>query len=686
MSHFRNKMIACLVLMPTLCAPGSRCEISSLDRFLPQNTMSYLVVKDVQGIQEAAHQTAFYEVWDSAGMQAMRAEMTEIWKKTVVSRTRVDPLNFIRAIKKDAVLGIGLNFDPALGFPKGLSHSIVLAVEDPEGEFKNIVATTKKSLEQSNPGNPLKSFTHKGAEIVVLSASGEPEISATTMPGVFFLCLGEPDLAAKTIDQGTQKEPAGFISTETYPALVGLFQKGDLSLAWVDANKVVAILQDIMRSSNPNSDPAALLGKIGIDNASSYYLRTYIDHRGFFREQIVGFDGPVHGLLKFFFHPGELTRMDYFSPESDFVMNMSLGSVSELWANWKDLIQTIGGQKALEGLNAAVQAFEMMLGFSFEKDLFPSIGNEFALGLEGERMTVFLQAADEKKLAELMPKLLLLWEVTPEQMQVEGTTYSRAQIPNSDMALFYGVNKGFLTISNTPEGYLAAIKEPEKKLSILESRRYGKALSNMPPANSAITITDLRGMATYTSIMMNLQKAFGGGQATGALDLSFLGDETFPIVDVAVAQEDRLIRWSYSESGMERIFTAFSLLKTISQQLLSGQAKDSLSRCESDLKALKIGLDCYFLDNTRYPDSLDQLTEPIKYLSVIPSDPWTGKPYYYEHRGHSYILVGAGPDGKIDLDTKTIEGEFTEEKIPAGARYDPAKGPDAAGDVIRVGP
>jgi hypothetical protein len=97
-------------------------------------------------------------------------------------------------------------------------------------------------------------------------------------------------------------------------------------------------------------------------------------------------------------------------------------------------------------------------------------------------------------------------------------------------------------------------------------------------------------------------------------------------------------------------------------------------------------LESYFLDNKRYPDNLNQLTEPIKYMSSVPSDPWTGKPYYYEHRGHSYILIGAGPDGKIDLDTKTIEGEFTEEKIPAGARYDPAKGPDATGDVIRVGP
>ncbi|HQP98072.1 MAG TPA: type II secretion system protein GspG, partial [bacterium] len=185
---------------------------------------------------------------------------------------------------------------------------------------------------------------------------------------------------------------------------------------------------------------------------------------------------------------------------------------------------------------------------------------------------------------------------------------------------------------------------------------------------------------------MNLQQAFGGGEATGALDLSFLGDETFPIVDVAVAQEDRLIRWSYSESGMEGILTAFSLLKAISQQSFSGQTKRPLSKCEADLRTLKMGLESYFLDNTRYPESLSQLTEPIKYLNAIPTDPWTGKPYYYERREDSYILIGAGPDGKIDLDTKTIEGKFTAEKIPDSVRYHPAKGPDAGGDVIRVGP
>ena len=685
MQSFGVRLASLLASLLIVFVPQATGDISSLDRFLPPDTVLYFAVKDLSAAKEAAHKTAFYEVWDSAGMKALRTDMSTLWKESVVRKIKIDPLTLLQAVKKDLVFGTSFHYDATLGMPRGMSLSWVLAIDDPEGEIKKIVSTIKTVMMFAGDSGPgLKSFKHLEADVASISIGENAEVSVVTMPGVALVCMGVPGLVTTLIDQGASEDPAGFPTSEAYPSLLGFHKKGDLSLGWVDARHIVQTAQILLKTVQDDVDPMLLFRHVGLDNCSYLFFRNYIDHRGFLTEQILGFDGPIHGLLQFFFHAGELKAVERFTPEVDFVMDMSHGSFDEAWRRLQDTVKVIGGDKAFTQMNAAVQAFETMLGFSFEKDLFSSIGNETAMAVMGERFTLLAQVRDEKKIAEVIPKLLMLWELQPETVEAEEISYSRVEIPWAGIALFFGVDRGYLTVSNSPEGYLSALKDVSKEKSIVGSRRYGKALSYLPAANSTISITDLRGMANYTSTMMNLQQAISGNAAGGGLDLSFLAEETFPIVEVGVTQEDRYIRWSYSESGMEYFLGVFSTLNAILPRMASEEGKRAVSRCQADLRSIMTALEGYFLDNDRYPETLDNLLEPIAYLAKVPTDPWTGEPYIYKCREETYILVGAGPNRKIDLDVESIEGPFTSEKIPEGARYDPATG--TGGDIIIVGP
>jgi hypothetical protein len=679
-------LCAILASLFIFLAPQAMGDISALDRFLPQDTMMYFVIKDISAAKEAARETAFYEVWDSEGMRALRAEMSALWKASVVRNTKIDPLVLLQAVKKDAVLGASFHYDAALGPPpNGISFSLVQAIEDPEGEIKQIISTIKAAiLIGGTPPPDLKTYQHGQAEVLSLRPAERVEISVATMPGVVLLCLGDPGLVTTLIDQGTGDKTAGFPTSEAYPSAVGFHKKGDLSLAWWNLKGTIEAIQSLVKSAQQHVDPAVLFQHLGLDNFSHLYVRTYINHRGFLTQQILGFDGPVHGLLQFFLHAGELKAVERFTPEEDFVMGISHGSLDEAWNRLRDMVRAIGGDEAFNNMNAGVEAVETTLGFSLEKDLFTSIGNEMDFAVKGERFTLLFQVLDETKLTQTIPKLLQLWELKPETVEAEGTSYSRVEIPSAGIALFYGVNKGYLTISNSPEGYLAAAKGVRKEDSIIESRRYGKALSYLPAANSFITITDLRGMANYTTTILKLQQALSKSEAYSPLDLSFLAEETFPIVEVGVAQEDRYVRWSYSESGMEYVLGAYSTLKVILSGMAAEKGKRAVDVCQADLRSIMTALESYHIDNNRYPDTLDQLLAPIAYLAKVPIDPWTDAAYVYNHREGTYILIGAGPNGKIDLDLASIEGALTKEKIPAGAQYDPSGGP--GGDIIYVGP
>ncbi len=116
----------------------------------------------------------------------------------------------------------------------------------------------------------------------------------------------------------------------------------------------------------------------------------------------------------------------------------------------------------------------------------------------------------------------------------------------------------------------------------------------------------------------------------------------------------------------------------------------------ASLRSLAVALESYYIDYNRYPDQLEQLTDPIAYITSVPKDPFGPEGdnalRYKVDPQKKWILQSRGPDGDFDLDLQLfldsdLRGEFLEAPNPGAEHiYDPKNGTDSSGDIMRIGP
>ncbi len=127
--------------------------------------------------------------------------------------------------------------------------------------------------------------------------------------------------------------------------------------------------------------------------------------------------------------------------------------------------------------------------------------------------------------------------------------------------------------------------------------------------------------------------------------------------------------------------------------------RSTISETKSLMKSMDTALEMFYIDNDEYPTppegerTVDRaflekngktlfLNKPITYLSSIPKDPFNpdDQSFRYHTDGENwFILVSNGPDGDIDFDERSYEGETLSELTDY--IYTPAKG---TGDIIQI--
>lgn len=147
------------------------------------------------------------------------------------------------------------------------------------------------------------------------------------------------------------------------------------------------------------------------------------------------------------------------------------------------------------------------------------------------------------------------------------------------------------------------------------------------------------------------------------------------------------------------VVAIISILASIAlPNFLNAQVRAKVSRAQSDMRTLGMGLNMYLVDHNMFPEgrsfALYDLTEPIAYLSDIPTDIFTdGALYRYGGAPpvtpSRFLLASDGPDGDSDTNDLTLypgihspyinDSEGTFDLI----KYDPTNGTTSSGDILR---
>ena len=161
---------------------------------------------------------------------------------------------------------------------------------------------------------------------------------------------------------------------------------------------------------------------------------------------------------------------------------------------------------------------------------------------------------------------------------------------------------------------------------------------------------------------------------------------------------------------------------------LQAQVRAKISRANSDMRSVSVGLESYYVDNNAYPwtdlglytraQRLNQVTTPIAYIASLPLDLFNSdtsneqRVYPYWDPPQVFMLAGLNSDGTgttpntrfdlvPDLKNKIVGGRQPmwimltmgpdRDYEPAVSPYqfeyyDPTNGTVSNGDVVRMGP
>lgn len=116
-------------------------------------------------------------------------------------------------------------------------------------------------------------------------------------------------------------------------------------------------------------------------------------------------------------------------------------------------------------------------------------------------------------------------------------------------------------------------------------------------------------------------------------------------------------------------FSGFLTIKVLKDDLNSARTQaekeearyiniHKISQCKSEIQSIQTALELYYLQNTKYPDSIMMLTEKGFLVKKDHKDPWGNSYRYslYENKSSkrgpkmNYLIGSCGPDGITDTD------------------------------------
>ncbi|GAB4317994.1 MAG: hypothetical protein Kow0059_11230 [Candidatus Sumerlaeia bacterium] len=458
---------------------------------------------------------------------------------------------------------------------------------------------------------------------------------------------------AQTLAAIEQDAPTGFTDTPFYRKITRNAPDSRLTLAFDFQSTFQAI------QSRGDNDTKTFLTRSGFDKLDFVLASPDFVNAGINQAFRIGFTGGRTGVLGWLDEPAPMSSLRLFSRDTHAVVAARIKRP-------QDVIQDVLRWQMEDRRHPAPDIEQRAADLI--RQMAACLGNEAAVGLQNPvlplpNIQVAVEALDPERFHTLFVDCVNLLNSSDEMragIVLEETSYRNRRIvtishPDMPFDLSWVVLDDFIVFGPGRPLLQITVDVFEDRQSLADQQSFQDLLPETGRMNfSMLVFQDLTRAAP--ALLNHLrQQALTGRQQAFVSNVDFLNRFARAGISYALAGDDHVDFFINGSRGVDLNLggTVPFVAAFVTPRLFQQDLEHQILAARKSLEAVSVALEAYKVDNGRYPDALEQLLGPVRYLQDIPADPFAPDhspiQYFLNQAGLTYVIHSIGPDEKDDL-------------------------------------
>ncbi len=713
---------------PEVVEKAAPALVTTFDALLPQDTALLLYKPDIARYKERFKESAIHAMWTDPNLTSWKQDFfLPHWAK-LKELVGFDLDEFFGLFQKDVALVIEI--------PQQVTAEYALPMvyarfgENTEKAKTFLGTAVIGALKKHVPNLQVADEAVEGQTITRAYFGGGIEFAYLFLDDLWV--LGPSRKRLMDVIKRQKETEANWTSSAGYAAAREMNDPEADTYLWVNlarttqwAKQLIALAQtgELASAADKIQMVKQVLDSLGLFDMEYLAATSTLKGKGAYSLMKLTFTVPRRGLFGLFKPTDELKVIKMLPPTTQSYSAMSVKSMSDVLALIKEIGSSIAPEEFPAGLEMASGQIKEALGFGLD-EICAMIGSEYAFAVEQGMplpfMALLIQLRDTAKFNQLLDRIVKEAGLMTQQGEYSGIAYKMFMIPMVPVQVCVATFGEYLVVtSGVPQlQRIIDAKTSGEYIEPVEEFQELKLAGNLieQSCSKPADLTQMQPMMLMLLQGINArlrQQEMQPIPMNAIPNFAAISNHMLPSVSRSKAEEKAIISESYSVGGEEFIaFGVGGVMGAIAvPNFLQAQGRAGVSRVKADQRSLATAIECYTIDNNRYPlwelrtDFATQrpsfillrpekpagsLTTPIAYITSIPRDPFSaGKKEWFSYytSGRAWILISAGPDKDYDIvpqqDFQQPSGMRELLGILVNKTYDPTNGSVSNGDVWR---
>jgi len=470
-----------------------------------------------------------------------------------------------------------------------------------------------------------------------------------------------------------EDKPTGFTQSRFYQNLRSNVPQSRMTIAYD--------FQSTMRKLESKGDANLnkFLARSGFDGLDYVLGSPDFSGRGINQAFRVAFMDKRHGIMGWLDEPAPMGSLRYFAPDVHFLMAARIKNPEIM------LSDVLGWMNEDMGVTMDMEGEKII---SWLRDFAACLGNEVAVGLQNPvlpipNIQIAVELVDPMKFHDMMLEWIEIMDKnSPIKLTVEAKEYREKLIvtivvPGKPFNVSYVVLDDFVLFGPGEPFLRHAVDIFMENHSIVDEYAFQKLLPSSGQLNFSFF--------NYYNLSQTIPQIVGDFSKR---NLSPREQAILPKLDIVERFQSAGIGYAYSSdqyidfyiNGSTGVDFNFGgalpfIASLLTSKLFADDFDSQFVNASNNLQTTATALEAFYVDNSRYPETLDHLLSPIQYLASTPRDPFSKdgqEPLVFTllDEGKAYSIYSMGPDRVDNLGLVS---------------YDPTNGTVSAGDMVRKG-